>query len=132
MTRIDDIKARLDAATDGPWGVDEIEGCVDYDGTDGVISRGVRALPNRGGLNQGDQYELFSLEDATFIANAPTDIAYLLRLVEELDESLDRLMIVQPQQCWCHELDPDDIDDGCECQMCYAAAVRKRAEETKT
>ena len=120
MTRIDDIKARLDAATDGPW----------WDESGVIHAKAPHWTPEVHSCDHVAKADPH--ENATFIANAPADIAYLLRLVEELDESLDRLMIVQPQQCWCHELDPDDIDDGCECQMCYAAAARKRAEEPKT
>ncbi len=70
---VDDIKARLEAATDGDW---EPFG-------DGKWQQGVQR--QRGMTVAKDVYEKV---DQLFIASAPTDIAYLLRLVDELEEEL--------------------------------------------
>ena len=87
MTRIDDIRARLAAATPGPWRQDGfwcIAGkpihWVEPIGRDDLIA-GI------GGVGMAEGQEAVSdraSADAAFIAAAPDDIAYLLGEVERL------------------------------------------------
>lgn len=66
--RLDDIKARAAAATDGPWSVSDWE--------DGVFTVDEEtAEDGRGFLSLNES-------NATFIAHARTDIPDLLRVVE--------------------------------------------------
>lgn len=64
MSRLEEIKARLDERTPGQWEVGQFGDTVF--GDDGLIADGL------------------SLADSYFIANAPDDIEFLLNLVEEL------------------------------------------------
>ena len=73
MTRINEIKARLKAATPGPW--DDKLTAVYKDCT------AIRIC--------GDFHHFKT--DAAFIANAPSDISYLLSEIEQLErESADK------------------------------------------
>lgn len=67
MSRIEDIKARVAAATPGPWVADE-EWWVCQPGEDGDIIVDGSVFPDP--------------RDAAFIAHARTDIPDLLRVVE--------------------------------------------------
>lgn len=107
--RIQEIRERVEKATSGPWKIHEVhDSCCDYARdweTDEIPdhepeSRGM-TCPD-GGLNHGEDYELFTEPDATFIAHAREDIPYLLseldrlgrreaRLREALDETLEAL-----------------------------------------
>lgn len=74
MSALDQIRARLEAATPGPWHVDgepyEVKSLVQYAREGEVIV----------GTYISDVVERD--EDATFIANAPTDIARLLAALD--------------------------------------------------
>ena len=74
MSRLDEIRARLAAATPGPWKswIEGQEGA--WGGSPGVM------VPATSG---GDFIEAGRPEDAEFIAHAPADIAYLLSLLGE-------------------------------------------------
>jgi hypothetical protein len=78
------IRGRAEAATEGPWSVDEISGDIDdYGDALNVISRGVDG-PHGVGLNTGEEYQMYSVADATFIAHARTDVPKLLEEVGRL------------------------------------------------
>jgi hypothetical protein len=78
MTRIDDIRKRLEAATPGPWEMNGSgPGYILEDATSGHAIRCEVCPPE----------ETIPI-DYEFIANAPTDIAYLLRLVEEYEAAM--------------------------------------------
>jgi hypothetical protein len=94
MGRVDDIRKRLEAATPGPWGcIEMVTGggkrpivflarkddptSSRYPHWDGLSNR-VADLP------RGRQAPY----DGDLIAHAPTDIAYLLRLVNELESEI--------------------------------------------
>ena len=103
MTRIDDIKARLDAATDGPW----------WDESGVIHAKAPHWTPEVHSCDHVAKADPH--ENATFIANAPADIAYLLRLVALADSMatrMDWLLDVELGEWW--------------------TAARKRAEETET
>jgi len=74
MNSLDAIKARLEAATPGPWKI--IGGNEYLTGIDAAV--GSR---DEGGIR---------LHDAEFIANAPTDISRLLAAVEAATAALDK------------------------------------------
>lgn len=87
--RLDEIEARWKKATEGPWHVDEIvDEWGDTEGTVEVLSRGIRSK-SAGGLNTGDESELFSPEDADFIAYAHDDVPDLVARVRELERERD-------------------------------------------
>lgn len=68
MTRIEEIEARLAAATPGPWE-------AAFGGTDALVKK-----PDGSSISCGDiiYAHRYPKADATFIANAPDDIRYLL------------------------------------------------------
>lgn len=70
--RLAEIRARLDAATPGPWVYPE-DDLTRIQASDGVS---VAVITRR-------------IDDADLIAHAPADIAWLLDEVEQLRESLD-------------------------------------------
>jgi len=84
--KLSDIEKRLEAATPGPWYAvaDNTGVSTDPDGT---------AFPSQPELifclDDGEYIENRNKADAEFVANAPADIAYLLRLVGELEAALE-------------------------------------------
>ena len=83
--RLAEIRARLDAATPGPWRA------ADWDD-----ARGIRVVV---GEFPRDPYTLALAErdhDARFIAHAPTDIAWLLDEVARLRE----YAVHKHNDCW--------------------------------
>lgn len=78
---LNEIKTRLNCASihDGRWAVEEDEtwGAKVY-----VVEPGFGTMYICENLNQQDD----GLADATFIANAPTDMARLIRAVEAVEE----------------------------------------------
>lgn len=90
MKRIEEIKARLEAATKGPWtrfSQDNGYNCVVAPYPDGgcfniynadVAANNLESDETKRGHN--------TYNNAKFIANAPTDIQYLLFLVEAAEE----------------------------------------------
>ena len=83
------IKARLEAATPGPWGI-------------GIYNGDYSVWRN---ISTKDQYEIggrLSKKDALFFANAPTDIAALIRDAEQLKRDNVRLrkQLKQSQDDW--------------------------------
>ena len=76
MTRIDDINARLEAATDGPW----------WDESGVIHAKAPHWTPEVHSCDHVAKADPH--ENATFIANAPADIAYLLRRIQEADDLL--------------------------------------------
>lgn len=83
--RLDAIKDRLDAATPGPWVADTgTRGdCVVW-GPNGRFLMNMQAEPHwleYAGETRSVAFDV-DKRDATFIANAPADVAYLLSVVE--------------------------------------------------
>jgi hypothetical protein len=79
MSRIDEIRARLAAATPGPWRIGSWGACV-VAGPDAVdVATAARQVPPGGGYFQGEY------PDAALIAAAPDDLAYLLSEAERLE-----------------------------------------------
>lgn len=75
--RIQEIENRLDKATEGPWNLEGKEIWRRGDGYGGEYLEGHVWITDFTGLNPNN---------AAFIANAPTDIDYLLSEVERLQE----------------------------------------------
>jgi len=71
--RIEEIKERLAKATPGPW-------------RDGQIGNFRVYGPDGRGSDSGLLSTAFNRENATFIANSPSDIQFLLDEVERLEE----------------------------------------------
>lgn len=72
--RLEEIEKRLAAATPGPW-AEHTSGHYSL----GELSKEIKSVPNRVSICNmvyGTSY------DRNFIANAPTDIAYLLERVK--------------------------------------------------
>ena len=83
--RIEEIRARLDAATPGPWRVAEDDAevmCIDQ--------------PNGNGRNFFHGESPQEADDAEFIAHAPADIAFLLGRVEALTDALVAMETLAP------------------------------------
>ena len=83
---LDEWRKLCDEATEGPWCVDEIE---DHYDEPYVCSRGVRS--KKGGLNKGEEFELFDENDADFIATARTAMLRLLDENAKLRERVEEL-----------------------------------------
>jgi hypothetical protein len=81
-TRIDEIKARLAAATPAPWSWEAGDSVIE--GPRGGALVYVAEYANLNTVQA--QGEDFSSADATLIANAPADIAFLLAKIEELEK----------------------------------------------
>lgn len=105
MTRLEQIRARVDAATEGPWEVVPAE--------DAYVSASVRAaggtLMSFGG---GSAYEESaglepSGEDLSFIAHARADVPWLLDRVAELEAALKHV-----------EWEADPVYDHVLCRGC--------------
>lgn len=79
MTKLEQIAARLAAATPGPWSWGHIAN--DQGGLDPALVAGGGVFFEANGLRNPNV-----LADAELIANAPTDLAFLLRLVQMVAE----------------------------------------------
>jgi hypothetical protein len=90
--RIAEIRARLEAATPGPWKAQEYdenpgdEGCAILGNTTTTMRSYVLAYSLPYPWHDREATE----RDAELIANAPTDLAYLLARVEELERQLGK------------------------------------------
>ncbi len=80
MKSLDEIKARLKAATPGPWKVDAKECKGKHVVTDAPFEYRI-AVAN--------EYYESGAKDASLIAHAPTDLAFLLGLVERQQRALE-------------------------------------------
>ena len=82
MTKLEEIRKRLEKATPGPWYEIDQLGCDGLVYSESARYRDVEtvcaAVISIGHYNA-------NLDDIPFIANAPTDIDYLLRVVDELE-----------------------------------------------
>ena len=88
---IDKIRERLNNATPGPWEYVDDDCYGGIESIDGEFITG--GDPNEGRLELDDPNVLL-------IANAPTDIAYLLNLNEEKDELITALLKELRGLCW--------------------------------
>ena len=80
MNRLNEIEARTNAATEGPW---ELLGDGEY-----VSGPGILVAPDDGGVTSAD---------AEFIAAARTDVPWLLDQVESRDKALDAALRLADQ-----------------------------------
>ncbi len=94
--RLAEIRARLDAATSGPWVVTGrgSAGCAVVGRTDAEVTGmkwGVIAWPTRRPRNAaGEALASLAIDrNAEFIAHAPADIAWLLDEVERMRECFE-------------------------------------------
>ena len=88
MNRLDQIEARANAATEGPWlvnGPDE-QWAVISSGSDSVLHSYMRCRPDCEGCECGESVAevAIELEDAEFIAHARTDIPALTAAVRDV------------------------------------------------
>lgn len=97
MSMLEDIKKRLEAATDGPWHQSDYDDCS--------IHRedrlGICDLRHKDGTKRRN-----ADRNSRFIANAPTDIAFLLAEVErltkensDLEYTVDDLKQIISEEC---------------------------------
>lgn len=83
QARLGQIRARADAATPGPWGR---SGLSSVEGSHAMFHR---VGP---GADVPDAIVLTNIQpDAEFVANAPTDVTYLLGLLAEKDATIQRV-----------------------------------------
>lgn len=88
MKKLDEIEARLKAATPGPWGHDDGHVLVKGDcGFQSTPSQYHWECPEDG-YNIPEPMDADN--DCEFIANAPTDIAYLIARVKKLEGALEK------------------------------------------
>ena len=94
MTRIEEIQSRLAKAEPGPWFLD----------SDGVS---IYYVFHNGDTLDRDRLAESSGADAEFIANAPTDLAYLLTELRKRDDALmaglalaDKWAALCPEDDW--------------------------------
>lgn len=87
MSRIEEIRARLSAATPGPWRTqraDEESGEIDWE-----VMSGAKGTPVAR-VSEADDYGLPTTRgDAALIAAAPADLAYLLAELERVEGERD-------------------------------------------
>lgn len=84
MTRLDEIVARLQAATPGPWVVDRVSGF-------NSLIRVAEGRPNEYEIIVGSQGMAgygHDVHNAALIAHAPADLAYLLEHARQADAAL--------------------------------------------
>lgn len=94
--RLDEIAARCDAATDGPWRAALLDGVDHEDGSSGY----------RGGIYPGTEPGRVSVlitpnvdrRDAAFIAHARTDVPELVEAVRRRDAALRAVLDLHVQQ----------------------------------
>jgi len=91
MNRIDEIKERLSKATPGPWTY-----IPDSDSDDWQLHNSEYEY-----IKQDDSGVPISRENGEFIANAPTDIAYLLRVAEAAEVMREALEYYADESKWC-------------------------------
>ncbi len=91
MSRLDEIKARCEKATEGEWTVEDMPGerpglrCIQVAGRDG---RGWLIPVCTTGTHWQEQPGQRDMTDAGFIAHSRADIPYLVALVERLEAAL--------------------------------------------
>lgn len=85
-----EITARLEAVTEGPWGI-YLDTTKDY--TCYAVSSGDGPRYNMGGGDLDTGYGLIE-EHAEFIAHAPSDITFLLGRVNELEAQRDAVLAI--------------------------------------
>jgi hypothetical protein len=95
MSRLDEIQARLDAATPGPWGHWPEAGTIEIIGTDEPGSSEPRspfvliASEVRPAKGWGEEIYAGPEPDADLIAHAPTDLATLIEFARRVEAVLD-------------------------------------------
>lgn len=98
MTTIDEIRKRLEAATKGLWKVD---GRLVFADGETIVARCSEPHGGRYATPQHWTQEA----NAALIANAPTDIAYLLKLAEYAQHGVDcSINPVMPCDCGLDDL----------------------------
>ena len=88
--RITEIENRLNAATPGPWRVRECPPCTER----GRLEVNIWDEPGNLLITDWCDDDEFHRPDAEFIANAPSDVAYLLAELRKRDEALARVEAV--------------------------------------
>ena len=115
MTRIEEIKARYEAATDGPWEL--------------VCSKGDFGVGPRifNGASSGWEgwYESPEEEDATFIAHSRVDLPWLAGIAGKARNLAKR---IEMNVCWCEIIPEDEIESGKVCIPCQARALLAELE----
>ena len=105
--RLDEIRARADAATPGHWGVH-----YDNNGTY-TIEAQPRLIPGVGNVRegvvavvQGEHQDSQPYRDSGFIARAREDVPFLLDRVAELEAQVERVRAwaTSHEYRWLHEL----------------------------
>lgn len=111
LDRLDEIQARADAATEGPWGVD---GAAHPGPDDSLV---VYPLEHGGAV----AYVQPLYADAEFIAHARTDVPWLIEQVRKLDAALRAVLDV------CDEMEADIPEDGGNATANHAGRTIRRA-----
>lgn len=98
MTRLEEIKARLAAATPGPWKVDEGNWAVERRQNRSFVC-GIADIPDSEFQNARSEVDPY--KNGEFIANAPSDIEWLIKRVARLEEALKLYadMYKEPWKC---------------------------------
>jgi hypothetical protein len=98
---LDGMKQRLEAATPGPWAVDECTPCTER----GRLEVNIYDEPGNLMVTGWCDDDEFHRPDAAFIAAAPMDVARLIGAVEAVLERADRLS--KSKQCEDREIAED-------------------------
>lgn len=129
-TRIEEIGARAEAATKGPWEVS-----IDYSGPEsGSCETGYARVFGPGA---DEIVEYTHREDCEFIAHARADVPWLLDQLAEKDAELARLTrIVEIKTAHINRLLPcpdcrDKVEAG-DCQRCRAQRAERAKEAAET
>lgn len=87
MSRIDEIKARFEAATPGPWKA-----------TFGMDCRAFVQTPDK-----DEDFKIYNHANAAFIAHSRDDIPYLLAEVEQARAERDNIKLSNDGLCVSHD-----------------------------
>ena len=121
MDRIAEIRARLEAATPGPWEAVKWE---DYDHMNGYVETWDVEGPDHDGDGNGQQ-------DAEFIAHARDDVPFLLAEIERLSTAL-----AERDAFWVSRLQADDAVEAIAAEFASGYPIhnwdRKRAKTALT
>lgn len=119
--RLDEIQARLSAATPGPWKAQNLEQEHGHGGIFWVSVDRPDEIKTVAEVDANDDgvEAIWRFADAEFIANAPADIAFLLAELRKAREALGRVEEVAARLHW----EADNANEGAK----YAAEVNQGA-----
>lgn len=119
-TRLAAIRERLEAATPGPWHVNNDDGYWYIYGPDNFQ---IHDQFNTSGNAEG---RAMAVANAALIANAPSDLAYLLDALAAAQAALNTLIVAADGGGW-HLSGDCEAEGRADCELCAALRVAMAA-----